>query len=246
MKEIQQSLQNIGLHEKEAGLYLASLNLGEASMSSLAKQAGLKRSTAYLTFKSLEGKGLMGSFKMRSGLKFVATRPEAMKIKMQQQLEELDSILPGLKVLAEKSGDQPKITFYEGKQGYLVALHDTLKISNKTLRQIASITELHKTITEDYDVKHYMPKRIAKRIFIKALYTQDISERLKNREHGKELREVKYLPAQYPIKTSTLIYDSKVVITTSKKELITVMIESEEIAAAEKAKFDLIWDIVVN
>jgi hypothetical protein len=41
-----------------------------------------------------------------------------------------------------------------------------------------------------------------------------------------------------------LIYRNAVTICTSKKELIAVKIESEEIAEAEKKKFDLIWDLI--
>ncbi|GEM_PF-6763953 len=81
MQNIPNLLAGYGLTKKEAGLYLASLALGEATMSALARWAKLKRTSAYLVFKSLEDRGLMGSFKMSTGLRFVATKPEILLAK---------------------------------------------------------------------------------------------------------------------------------------------------------------------
>jgi len=58
------------------------------------------------------------------------------------------------------------------------------------------------------------------------------------------MREVKFLPDNYFHSDFVLIYRNAVTICTSKKELIAVKIESEEIAEAEKKKFDLIWDLI--
>lgn len=64
MENLEKTLEKIGLNEKEASLYLATLNLGEAPMSRLSKEAGLKRTTAYQIFRGLEKRGIMGSFKI--------------------------------------------------------------------------------------------------------------------------------------------------------------------------------------
>ena len=76
MQDIKQTLKELGLDDGEVALYLASLKLGEAGMSELSREAELKRTSAYVVFQALEKKGLMGSFKMRSGLRFVATPPD--------------------------------------------------------------------------------------------------------------------------------------------------------------------------
>ncbi len=39
-----------------------------------------------------------------------------------------------------------------------------------------------------------------------------------------------------------LIFRNKVAIFTSRKEFITVLIESEEIAEAERQKFEILWE----
>lgn len=245
MGNIEQILIEYGLDEKEAILYVAALSLGDKGMSELARKAGLKRTTAYVVFKSLESRGLMGSFKMKSGLKFVATRPEILVKKAQKQIQELESILPQMKAIEKKSNNQPKITYYEGKQGYIIAAEDSLKTPNTTLRHIGSLAEAHKIVGLDYDSKYYIPNRVEKHISFRAIYSDSqIDDKIKNRNHGAELREIRYVPESYIGKTSMLIYENKIVIFGTKKELITVIVESEEIAESEKKKFDLIWDLI--
>ncbi len=50
----------LGFSEKEARVYLASLESGSASVADIAERAGVKRSTAYVMLKSLAARGLVG------------------------------------------------------------------------------------------------------------------------------------------------------------------------------------------
>lgn len=243
LQEIKQVLRSYGLEEKEVVLYLAALNLGEAGMAELAKNAGLKRSTAYLIFQTLEQKGLMGSFKMRRGLRFVATRPEVLVAKTENQLVELKSVLPQLQAFSRKNPEDPKVTYYHGEEGYITALSDSLKKPNILLRHIGSITEARK-VYKDYDFNYYIPERMRKNISIRCIYAKDISAEIKNKNHVAEKREIRYVPENYPLKTAMLIYENKVIVTSTRKELISIVIESEDIAETEKMKFDLIWEVL--
>ncbi len=162
MQDIKQTLKELGLEDGEVALYLASLKLGEAGMSELALEAQLKRTSAYVIFQALEKKGLMGSFKMRSGLKFVATPPHILASKTEKELDDLKSILPQLNSLAQKPDLKPQITYYEGKEGYFIASEDSLKTFNSTVRHIGSISEIHKVIGEDLGFKLLYPNQIEK------------------------------------------------------------------------------------
>lgn len=235
----------MGLDEKEAALYLASLELGEANMTELAKKAEIKRTTAYLAFESLEKKGLMGSFKMKSGLRFVPTRPELLVDKTQKQLDDLKTLLPELKAISEKPESAPKLYYYEGKEGYFTAAEGSLRTPNSIIRHIGSLKETHNVVTLDYDTNHYIPTRIGRHIFMKALYyASETEQEIKSRKHAEELREVRYLPEKYICKTSMLIYQNTVAIFSTKKELMTIIIESPEVAEGERRKFDMIWDLL--
>src|SRR3989344_1025474 len=223
MQDLEDILEVIGLNPKEAGLYLAALNVGDAPMTRLAKQAGIKRSTAYQIFKGLEKRGIMGSFKMRGGMHFAAMSPELLYSLRKKELGDLAAILPQLKALETKKGSKPKLSFFEGQEGYRLALEGSLKRPGNLIRHIGSLSESHNTLGEKYDWEYYIPTRVKQNIHINCLYFSDIEQLLSKRDDNKELREVRYLPQKFWYKGSSLIYDNKVVMLSGAEEAMTVV-----------------------
>jgi len=250
MEELLKKLIEYGLGEREAALYLASLEIGESGMAPVAKKAGIKRSTAYLTFETLEARGLMGSFKMRDGLHFVATKPEIFFAREERRLKELSNLLPKFKELTSTKLGRPKIVYYEGKEGYRIAVEDSLKKPSETIRYIGSYDEVYKVVGADYDRDHYLPRRLKQRIFIKNLSFDDLNDKTKKQidveTNGEQLRETRHLPSEYKFPSASMIYSNKVIIFAGSQEKVVVVIESVEIAHSEKQKFDLLWDLVGN
>jgi HTH-type transcriptional regulator, sugar sensing transcriptional regulator len=242
--EIISVLTEYGLNQREAALYLAGLEMGECGMAPIAKKAGIKRPTAYLTFKTLEQKGLMGSFKMRNGLRFVTTKPDVLVARAKVKAKNLESIIPNINAIMGSGSYKPKISYYEGREGFFTAIENCFKNPNSTLRHIGSLKETHKVVGEDYDFNYFIPKRVKNNIRMKALYFPDVTQKITTRNDEAELREMRFLPMKYNNNTSTLIMDDRIIISGGSKELIVVVIESKEIAFSEKQKFDLIWDLV--
>ena len=53
MQNITETLINLGLNEKQAKVYLALLQLGQAGVTAVAEKAGTKRPTTYLILEEL-------------------------------------------------------------------------------------------------------------------------------------------------------------------------------------------------
>ncbi len=247
--DTKQVLKNYGLTDEETRLYLAGLKLGEAPLARIAKEAGIKRSSAYLIAKNLEEKGLMGNFKLANGLRFVASSPSLLTEQAKKKLAEINEIVPELKAMQKNSRFNPKITVYEGKEGYIAIANESLK-TNGTIRCVGSLKKIYEIVGQEYDQKYYIPERVKNNIKIKNLYFKeevieffpvDIFTPERN---IKELREIKFLPKDFHHPAFVLIYQNTVAIFTSKKELTAVKIESEEIAKSEKEKFGLIWKLI--
>lgn len=245
MEHIIQTLVESGFIQKESALYLAALELEESGMTDLAKKAGIKRSTAYVIFESLQKRGILGSVETSSGTKIHPISPDMLVAKLKSQVGQIDDILPEIKALVAKTKDRPKIKYFEGIEGYITACEDALKSSKIIQRQIGSLSEIHKTMTKDYDLNVFLPTRIKQNIYLRALYFEEPElKEFIDRDHKRELREIRYIPAKYHHKTFTMIYDNKVIIATTKDNLITAVIESEDIAESERQKFDFIWDTI--
>lgn len=63
-----EKLKNLGLNEKEARVYLAALELGEASVQEIAQKSGVKRVTAHVAIEKLKTEGLLYEEKKASGV----------------------------------------------------------------------------------------------------------------------------------------------------------------------------------
>ena len=59
MSDLIQELGHLGLSEKEAAVYLASLELGPAPVQDISHKAKVNRATTYVMIESLMGRGLI-------------------------------------------------------------------------------------------------------------------------------------------------------------------------------------------
>jgi sugar-specific transcriptional regulator TrmB len=73
--DIVTTLQKLGLTEKQATVYMAMLELGEAGMTKIAKKANLKRPTVYLIIDELNLLGLAGEI-LKGKKKFYSAAPK--------------------------------------------------------------------------------------------------------------------------------------------------------------------------
>src|SRR4030042_5728303 len=93
---IKDDLQEIGLTEKEAKIYLAAWELGETTIQRIAKKSGVKRATIYRIAEELKKKGLVVSYKKRSGTVYFAESPKKLNEKIQARANLMANILPNM------------------------------------------------------------------------------------------------------------------------------------------------------
>ena len=87
--DINKAIQAIGLSETEASIYLASLGLGESTISEIATKAHMTRSSCYDGIKKLISLGLLSIFPVGSRKFYKAESPD----KFLKLLEEKGSII---------------------------------------------------------------------------------------------------------------------------------------------------------
>lgn len=239
------TLKNFGLTEDETQLYLAGLKTGEASMSQIAKVADINRSTAYLVAQNLEKKGLMGSFKMKKGLRFVATNPKRFQKIAQQQAKDIENIVPELNAFVKSNIIQPEVQTFKGIDGYYSTFDEPLKYKNIEVRAIGTLKKVREIISQKYDEEYFVPTRLKRNIHFKAIYFEDeVTDMDLSQEDEDQKRRIKFFPKKYYNPVFSMIFKNTVTIFTSKKELISLKITSPEIAKSEKARFDMMWDLL--
>lgn len=235
-------LEQLGLSEKEAKVYLAALESGPALASILAQKSGVNRPSTYDACKSLIQKGLMSKTITNNLNYFVAEKPDQLVQNFQDKLNQSKELLPELLSISKTASFKPKIRFFEGVSGIKQIYEETLGCKEKVILQAVSIIDFIASVGEDF-AKDYIKRRSHKKILAKALHA--ISGDLIGDPYGitsqKHLRDVRYLPPKMFSTAMIMIYDDKVVMMSTKKESFGFIIESKEFSQTMKNWFEVLW-----
>jgi sugar-specific transcriptional regulator TrmB len=139
-------LHRAGLSEKEATVYLASLELGAQPASVIAKRAELNRVTTYQTFRKLVDKGLASSLTRSGIIYFSVEAPDALlqfvtkkQMRLEQVRQRLSEHLDTLTTSTSGRVDLPVVRHYEGIDGVCAIYNDIARYDS--LMYIISPTE---------------------------------------------------------------------------------------------------------
>ena len=238
-------LQDIGLSEKEAKVYMAALEIGRATAEQLAKHAKLVRPTTYLQIKSLMEKGLVSTYEEGKKTYFAPESPELLKRLLIKQKSDLDAkqgslaaLLPELLRQFESAGERPVVRFFPGKDGIAAVREEVLATKSKQTHILFSASDLFKLFSQA-ELDDYTNRREALGIHSKGIYTDkevfDISVL-------NPLTERRGFPLNVlPLTIDIYIFDDKVGILSLKGFLFGLVIQSSEIASSIKTVFDFLW-----
>lgn len=232
-------LQNYGLSEKQAKVYLACLELGSSSVQKIARQAGLARSTVYELLETLRLRGLVSTF-MRKHIRHFSAQELVQIVKLaERQVETLKNALPQLEALIGTSRVRPTIRFYQGKEQMKVILEEVLDEAEEML-SFSSAEDLFRELGDYF--YEFVKRRLEKKIPARVLLPESNKARERQERGPKELRTVKILPPTYNFHGQTIIWKSKIAMFSFVKDFTAIVIESQELAEMQRALFEYLWD----
>ena len=240
-------LQKLGLKEKEAWIYLALLELGNASaVATIAKKAAVNRTTAYDVLSTLEQKGIIISKLSRKNRYYEALPTSKLVSFLKEQsmrfaelANEAQEMLPELNAHYRPQTSRPRIYFYEGEEGLIRVYEETLTSSEEILAY-ASDQANQKAVP--WYFPNYYKRRAAKKIPIRALFPDTPKDRERHKLDRAELRRSRLLPKKIlDFSPEINFFDNKIMIA-DWKEKLGIIIESEEIVKVFKQTFELAWE----
>jgi predicted transcriptional regulator len=125
MNDYSSLLQQFGLSDKEGALYVALLELGQANVAEIAKQANIKRPTAYVLLETLKDKGFV-SQQGGANRRYQAEDPRKLLAYEKTKVAQFEKALPGLIGLAANSEHKPGVRFFSGKDGIKAVYEESL------------------------------------------------------------------------------------------------------------------------
>lgn len=240
--EKEEVLKKFGLTEKEIKVFIASLELGQATVNEIAKRSNTFRTYSYDILKSLMEKGLVRHF-IKSGVKYFETvEPEKLIDILHEREDEIKSILPELKVLRAKTTEKPKVEFYDGKEGIKTIHEDIIKTKPEEVLVYGN-TEKHYEIMQWY-FPRYVKERVKNRIKTRVITERAklTVEKIKGMEK-EELRKTRFFPSGFTFPTLKYIYGNKVAMISLGKNIVGIVTENKDITEAEARAFELLWKV---
>ena len=242
--EIKHALEDIGLNNQEASVYLTTLKLGVAKASAIAQKTGIRRGGVYYTLKLLKQKGFISEV-IKSGVTYYsAASPERILDLIEEERDQkkktIKDILPELKGLQTTALERPQIEIYEGPEGFKTIFS---KLIEKPKQHFSCYLSAHILEYMPYFHTQFRKRRSAKHISIRTITERTPQlEEIKNLDN-KERRETRFNNKLF--KQSEILYyildDAIVIIKANKKEQLAIYIKEKNLAHLQKNIFEQLW-----
>lgn len=236
-------LTNAGLTEKEARVYLAILELGEANIVRIVKKTGIKRSTVYEMIELLKEKVLISSTKRKNKRLYIAEDPRKLEKQIEDRKKSISEVMPELLSYMNLIDKKPKIKYFENLDGIKEIFRDTLEYHDQEILTWYPVPYIN--LGKEFFEKFYYPQRLKKKIWVRAI-VPDTEIMHKANATPEALYKVKYVtdPAFKLFQNEIKIYGNSKVGIMSYDEEIGLLIESKKIHDSLKALFEVMWNAV--
>lgn len=243
---LEKFLQDIGLSDKEAKVYLALLAVDSYSVAELATKTGINRTTVYPLLDSLIEKKLVIEVKIDKKTHYQAESPERIEtyVKNQQtRLEEqskiLSEIIPRMKSISRETGEKAIVKYMDGREGILRSIKDYYTSSDEGgTAYLFYSKDLIQEVFGPQDTNNARKTRIGQKIITKSIYNYSKGE-IPSDETGERIRIDE---KKYPIKCDIGIYKDKVRIHTLGKNLSAIFIKNQDVADSLKILFEIAFE----
>lgn len=229
----------MGLNDQESSAYVALLKLGQSHASAVAKEMGIKRTTAYHILKSLTHKGLVSIYFHSNTRIYRPIRPKRLSSIFEKKLQALNDIIPNLESLEKKQAEAIGLRFIETKEELKRFYYQTLEeYKNKQYCAIGS-TANWENIDNEFFID-YRKQRAKRNIRTRLILTGE-SKKV-NPTDGTLKREFRYLPKKYSFKSTIDIYDDKILIVGPNTQALAIVVEVPAMVDIFKSIFEILWE----
>lgn len=240
-------LEDAGLSDKEAKIYLHLIQVEIASIADVAEKTKIKRPTVYTILESLAKKGLVAEVRENKKIRYIAEPPEKLKTYLERKeifLQELKQnfikdVIPQIKSFQRETGEKPVVKFFSGKEGIVSVNEDIYdQRPDGSPMYIIYSRDLLEESFKNNESNKYSKGRVETGIKAKTLYNWSKGEKPSD-EFAERIRVDE---KKYPFFSDITVYKDKVVISILGKKLSGIYIESKDFAETLKSLFNLAFD----
>ncbi len=241
MNDLSTIIKGAGLSEKGAKVYLAALELGEASVQDLSRASRLKRTSLYYVIEELLAQNALYTAESHGKTHYLPCQPRELLRSLRERVENFEDRLEEIESRHNASFHKPNIYFLYGPAGFKKAWDTLFDSGDKEFSIITNGESFTEFANEKYIVETIIAKK--KKLGIKSRQIISDSTYAKKilAKDGAEGRQSRIMPfgSNLPF---TEIIGSKMVIMISPRFYNTIFIvENDAFAETRQKIFDALW-----
>lgn len=241
MKGIGESLKELGLEEKEATIYLAVLQSGRASLSDIAKDTHIRRTTIYQHVNTLLKRGFLSKSLKGKRILYAPESPQKILDSFERGKASFVEHMPHLGALYENARHRPNVRLYEGIDG-ITKILDEIGSSLLPIDAFFSpekfFREVPKKDSDRFLLAIEKNENVLRDLVEHDAVAETFIQNVKKNENS--FHKVKLLPKDFPIAVDVLM-TGKTVAMISFDNLVGLIVENAEIATFHKSIHSFFW-----
>ena len=235
-------VKNIGLSDKAAKVYLAALELGEATVQELAKRACVKRTTIYSLLGDLTGFGALLRTKRGKKYYYLAEEPVSLLKRSRERLSEFEDNLPALEERKHAVYRRPRVFFLYGPAGFKQAWDIIFSSSEEEFLITTPAESFLDFVAEKYILDEIIKTKRRLGLHSRQLITDSPYARKLVAKDFAEGRSSKFLSSRYPLLFTEIVSAGFVVLIAPRLDNFIMVVESDSFAKTRRNLFETLWD----
>lgn len=246
METVTKLLGHLGIGEGAQKIYLSLVRDGQASPRMLSQRTGITRTSVYDQLKVLMTHDLVVELDIEGKAVYAAGDVKRLDAAVREMIEELEvgrvqfeKELPAL--LSKTETVQPKIRFFEGKEGVMQLMKDILWHDHLTLHIVWPYEEMLSVLGEEF-LLWFNERRMKRGIKVASIWPHALRASQSHifMHDGPDV-ERRYAEKGQIGKMGYLIYNNKVAFVSSGAEGFGFIVESKEFASLQTMHFENLW-----
>lgn len=233
-------LPKFGYTEKEAAVYAALLELGQANITAISKQTKLKRSIIYVIIGSLLERGAVTEIPKKAVATYQAVDPALILTDIKKAVSDFTDMLPFWQSLRNKQSLRPKMHFIESEEAIWKIYEKMFELKEGEF--ITSYVRMDEHFPGSVSAFISQMKKGKVKLQGKNLLPDTQRERAIGTSMITEKQQVRYLPKGVEIDMDFAISGDLFAITLLEKSPSMVLFESKALASSMRALFKLLWE----
>lgn len=244
MVDLVEIVKNLGFTAKAAKIYLAALELGEASVQQLAQKAKIKRTTLYYILDELTEAGALICTKTGRKVYYVPEQPATLLKNARGKIADFEESLALLEEKVAYINRRPRVYFLYGAAGFKQVWDMILNTKEKEYRIITEGENFLDYAKEKYIVEEIIAKKKKLGVLSKQLITSSAYAKQIIAKDGQENRVSKLLPPIYKLPFTEIITESLVAFISPRFNNMIFIVENDAFSRTRKSIFETLWQSI--